>query len=103
MNATMLALRAILKESLDNIDAGNTNISEEHANTIIDVLGSINKPKKRISKAFACEHILHINSNKFNYLLSKGVIPPGKHELGFHELSWSIADFDDALDYLKND
>ena len=103
MNATILALRAVLKESLDNIDAGNTNISEEHANVLIDLIGTINKPKKRISKAFACEHILHINSNKFNYLLSKGVIPPGKHELGFHELSWSIADFDDALDYLKND
>lgn len=103
MNATMLALRAILKESLDNLDAGNSNISEEHANAIIAVVSTINKPVKRISKAFACEHILHINSNKFNYLLSKGVIPLGKHELGFHELSWSIADFDDALDYLKND
>ena len=103
MNPTILALREVLKDSLDRIDAGNTNISEEHANVLIDLIGTINKPKKRISKAFACEHILHINSNKFNYLLSKGVIPPGKHELGFHELSWSIADFDDAIEYLKND
>lgn len=103
MNPKISALRAILKDSLDRIDAGNTNISEEHADAIIDLLGTINKPKKRISKAYACEHILHINSNRFNYLLSKGVIPPGKHELGFHELSWSIADFDDALAYLNKD
>ena len=103
MNSTILALREVLKDSLDRIDAGNTNISEEHANTIISVLTTINKPEKRVSKAFACEHILHINSNKFNYLLTKGIIPPGKHELGFHELSWSIADFDDAIEYLKND
>lgn len=103
MNPKISALRAILKDSLDRIDAGNTNISEEHADAIIDLLGTINKPKKRVSKAYACEHILHINSNKFNYLLSKGVIPPGKHELGFHELSWSIADFDDALAYLSKD
>ena len=101
MNPYITALRAVLAESLDRIDAGNSNISEEHANVLIDLIGTINKPKKRISKAFACEHILHINSNKFNYLLSKGIIPPGKHTLGFHELSWSIADFDDALDYLK--
>ena len=46
--------------------------------------------------------IRNFNSNRFNYLLSKGVIPPGKHELGFHELSWSIADFDDAIEYLKD-
>lgn len=103
MNPTILALREVLKDSLDRIDAGNTNISEEHANVIIDVIGTINKPEKRISKAFACERILHINSNRFNYLLSKGVIPPGKHEFGFHELSWSIADFDDAIKYLEND
>lgn len=103
MNPTILALREVLKDSLDRIDAGNTNISEEHANTIISILTTINKPEKGVSKAFACEHILHINSNKFNYLLTKGIIPPGKHELGFHELSWSIADFDDAIEYLKND
>ena len=103
MNPYITALRAVLAESLDRIDAGNTNISEDHANVLIDLIGTINKPEKRISKAFACEHILHINGNKFNYLLSKGIIPPGKHKLGFHELSWSIADFDDALDYLKND
>lgn len=103
MNPTILALREILKDSLDRIDAGNSNISEEHANAIISVLTTINKPEKGVSKAFACEHILHINNNRFNYLLSKGVIPPGKHELGFHELSWSIADFDDAIKYLEND
>lgn len=103
MNPTILALREVLKDSLDKIDAGNSNISEEHANIIISVLTTINKPEKGVSKAFACEQILHINSNKFNYLLTKGVIPPGKHELGFHELSWSIADFDDAIEYLKND
>lgn len=103
MNPKISALRAVLKDSLDRIDAGNTNISEEHANAIISVLTTINKPEKGVSKAFACEHILHINSNKFNYLLSKGIIPPGKHDLGFHELSWSIADFDDALAYLSKD
>lgn len=103
MNPKILALRAVLKDSLDRIDAGNTNISEEHVNVLIDLIGTINKPEKRISKAFACEHILHINTNRFNYLLSKGIIPPGKHTLGFHELSWNIADFDDTIEYLKND
>lgn len=103
MNPTILALREVLKDSLDKIDAGNSNVSEEHANIIINVLSTINKPEKGVSKAFACEHILHINSNRFNYLLAKGVIPPGKHELGFHELSWSIADFDEAIKYLEND
>lgn len=100
MNPQIAALRAVLKDSLDRIDAGNTNISEEHANTLIGIIQTINKPEKRISKAFACEQILHINSNRFDYLVRKGIIPQGRHELGFHELSWSIADFDRAKAYL---
>lgn len=101
MEPHIAALKAIMTEALDKIDAGNTNISEAHANTIINLIKTINKPEKRVSKAFACEQILHINSNKFNYLLTKGIIPPGRKEYGFHELSWSIADFDDALKYLN--
>lgn len=100
MNPQIAALRAVLKESIDKIDAGNTNISEEHATAIIDVIKTINKPEKRVSKAFACEQILHINGNRFDYLVRKGIIPQGRHELGFHELSWSIADFDRAKAYL---
>ena len=102
MTQFILALREVLKDSLDRIDAGNTNISEEHAKTIIEVLTTINKSEKRVSKAFACEKILHINSNKFNYLLTKGIIPQGKHGFGFHELSWSLSDFDRAIEYLKD-
>ena len=50
MNPTISALRAILKDSLDRIDAGNTNISEEHANVLIDLIGTINKPKSVLVK-----------------------------------------------------
>lgn len=94
-------LRQELADSIAQIDAGNTNLTNDQMINLIEYLAFINKGVKRISKAYACEHILHINTNKFNYLMSKGIIPKGRHELGFKEESWRIADFDNALKYIS--
>lgn len=49
---------------------------------------------KRISKAYACEHILHCSPATFDNYVRAGIIPKGKKEIGFNELSWSLKDFD---------
>lgn len=82
------ALIAILENTLENVNAGNTNITEEEASVIIDHLTMLNKCVATVSKAYACEHVLHITSNKFDYLVRKGIIPHGRKRLGFNELSW---------------
>lgn len=69
------ALVAILENTLENVNAGNTNITEEEASVIIDHLTMLNKGVATVSKAYACEHVLHITSNKFDYLVRKGIIP----------------------------
>lgn len=58
------ALVAILENTLENVNAGNTNITEEEASVIIDHLTMLNKGVATVSKAYACEHVLHITSNK---------------------------------------
>lgn len=72
------ALVAILENTLENVNAGNTNITEEEASVIIDHLTMLNKGVATVSKAYACEHVLHITSNKFDYLVRKGIIPHGR-------------------------
>lgn len=54
----------------------------------------LNKGVKRISKAYACEHILHCSPATFDNYVRAGIIPKGKKEIGFNELSWSLKDFD---------
>ena len=81
------ALVAILENTLENVNAGNTNITEEEASVIIDHLTMLNKGVATVSKAYACEHVLHITSNKFDYLVRKGIIPHGRKRLGFNELT----------------
>lgn len=46
------------------------------------------------SKAYACEHILHCSPATFDNYVRAGIIPKGKKEIGFNELSWSLKDFD---------
>lgn len=89
-------LATVLANTLENVNAGNTNITEEEASVIIDHLTMLNKGVATVSKAYACEHVLHITSNKFDYLMRKGIIPHGRKRLGFNELSWNLKDLDTA-------
>lgn len=61
---------------------------------LVKTLSVLNKGFKRISKAYACEHILHCSPATFDNYVRAGIIPKGKKEIGFNELSWSLKDFD---------
>lgn len=95
-NTKIHALRAILAESIDNIDAGNSNHTEADLDEIINCLTKLNRGIKRISKTYACEHILHCSPSSFETYVKLGLIPKGHKEPHFKELSWSEKDFDEA-------
>lgn len=80
--------------AISNIDAGNSNLNEEEMEELVKTLSVLNKGVKRISKAYACEHILHCSPATFDNYVRAGIIPKGKKEIGFNELSWSLKDFD---------
>lgn len=90
-------LKRLLQESIDNIDVGNSNFSEEELNNIIKDITKLNRGIKRISKREACERILHCSPSTFDNYLKLGLIPKGHKEYGFKELSWSEKDFDEAV------
>lgn len=92
-------LKRLLQESINNIDAGNSNFSEEELNNIIKDITKLNRGIKRISKREACERILHCSPSTFDNYLKLGLIPKGHKEYGFKELSWSEKDFDEAVMY----
>lgn len=96
---TLSILRKLLEESIANIDAGNSNLTEEELYEVINNLSKINRGIKRISKNYACEHILHCSPSTFDNYIKLGLIPKGHKEIGFKELSWSEKDFDEAVLY----
>lgn len=103
INHRLKILRGLLEECINNIDAGNSNHSEEELDSIIKDLTKLNRGIKRISKREACERILHCSPSTFDNYLKIGLIPPGHKEYGFKELSWSEKDFDEATLYRIKD
>lgn len=99
MNVKIKLLRQVLANIIDDIDAGNSNITEEECNDVIESLSILNKGIKRISKREACDRILKCSSATFDNYLKLGLIPKGQKTLGFKELSWCEKDFDKAIKY----
>ena len=81
-------LSQLLRERADAIDAGNSRISEEQENLIIDLMARMSNPKEKLSKEQALkylkEHNFKISRATFDNYVKEGKIPEGRHELGFN-------------------
>lgn len=85
---------------IDNIDSGNSNITEEEGYMVIDSLRSLTDKTVRLSKASACRH-LGISRATFDNYVSTGKLPKGKKDVGFNELSWSKKELDECVKRIK--
>lgn len=81
-------IRSLLLKIVDDIDAGNSNITEGEALEIVDSLKRFTDKEKRLSKYAACEY-LNVSRATFDNYVREGKLPRGKHEIGFKELSWN--------------
>lgn len=81
-------LSQLLRERADAIDAGNSRISEEQENLLIDLMTRMSNPKEKLSKEQALkylkEHNCKISRATFDNYVKEGKIPEGRHELGFN-------------------
>ena len=91
MNVKLKVLRKVLEEAINNIDAGNSNHSDDELDDIISSLTKLNRGIKRISKREACERILHCSPSIFDNYIKLWLIPRGHKEYGFKEI-WLVGD-----------
>ena len=89
-------IRSLLLKIADDIDAGNSNITEVEAIEIVDSLKRFTDKEKRLSKYAACKY-LNISRATFDNYVREGKLPRGKHEVGFKELSWSKKELDEFV------
>lgn len=78
-------IRNLLDKIVTDIDAGNSNITEDEGKQIVDLLSSINEP--RLSKYQACEY-LNVSRATFDNLVREGKLPHGSRQIGFKEKFW---------------
>jgi predicted DNA-binding transcriptional regulator AlpA len=82
-------IRNLLEKILLDIDAGNSNITEEEGKKIINTLSEITD--NRMSKYQACQY-LNISRATFDNLVRDGLLPEGKRQAGFKEKYWRRTD-----------
>lgn len=84
-------LRNLLQQFIDDIDSGNSNITESQQLDIINLIQSLQD--EELSKIEAA-HYVGVSRATFDNHIKKGWIPEGRKRSGFKELSWKKSDLD---------
>lgn len=85
-----------LRNTADKIDAGNSELTEEEAISILSVVAH-----NALSKEQACEYV-NKQRSQFDNLIAAGKLPKGRKRRGYKELVWYEDELDAALDNIKN-
>ena len=80
-----------LRELADKFDAGTSEATEQQCLDILHIIGH-----ERMSKEQACRY-MNMPINTFNMYISRGIIPKGRKEVGYKELTW----YKDELDSIN--
>lgn len=90
-------IRTLLAKIIDDIDTGNSNLTPEECEEIIDYLSSIINKNEKLSKYQACKYLKISRATFDNYVRAKK-LPVGRKQRGFKELYWYKKDLDKFLD-----
>ena len=92
----------LLLKIVDNIDAGNSNLTQEESIKVIEALRSFTEKDIVLSKYQACQY-LNISRASFDNYVRAGKLPRGQHTAGFKELSYSKKDLDQFIEKMKDE
>ena len=93
-------IRNQLLKIVEDIDAGNSNLTEEEEIEVAKILKRFTTKDKPMSKYEAYTY-LRISRAKFDNLVKEGKLPKGKKQQGFKELSWTKRDLDKYIKQLN--
>ena len=93
-------IRELLLKIVDNIDVGNSNLTEDEALQAISYLKELTNKEKRLSKCEAYRY-LNVSRATFDNYVREGKLPKGQKQAGFKELSRRYKDLNDAIKRLR--
>lgn len=91
-------VKNLLLKIVENIDAGNSNLTEDEALELSKVLQSYTDKTIRMSKYQSYQY-LNMSRATFDNYVREGKLPRGKKIAGFKELFWIQKDLDE---FIKN-
>lgn len=86
-------IKEILSNIINDIDAGNSNITADEAMEITRVLKAYTDKTQKLSK-YQSYTYLNVSRATFDNYVRSGLLPKGKSEPGFKELFWIQKDLD---------
>ena len=95
-------IKSLLERIINDINCGNSNITEDEAMEMIKVIKSYTDKTQRLSKYQACKK-LNVSRATFDNLVREGVLPRGEKVVGFKELFWLEKDLDKVIKSRRND
>lgn len=95
-------IREILSKIINDIDAGNSNITDNDAMELTKILKSYTDKTQKMSKYQACRY-LNVSRATFDNYVREGLLPRGTREAGFKELFWTQKDLDNFIKSRSND
>ena len=95
-------IRDILSKIVNDIDAGNSNITDNDAMELTKILKSYTDKTQKMSKYQACRY-LNVSRATFDNYVREGLLPRGTREAGFKELFWTQKDLDNFIKSRSND
>ena len=81
----MKIIKEILLKIIDDIDTGNSNLSPEECEEVIEYLSGITNKNEKLSKYQACNYLKISRATFDNYVRAKK-IPKGRKQIEFKEL-----------------
>lgn len=91
-------IRELLLKIVDDIDTGNSNLSDEESIEVIKSLKKYTRKDTPLSKYQAYTY-LNMSRATFDNMVREGKLPKGKKVAGFKELIWYKRDLNK---YIKN-
>jgi predicted DNA-binding transcriptional regulator AlpA len=90
-------IKKMLLKIVDDIDAGNSNLSESELVEAIESIKRFTNKKEDFSK-YSAANYLNMSRATFDNYVAEGKIPHGVKKQGFKELRW----YKEDLDKFKN-
>ena len=87
-------VRDLLAKIIEDIDAGNSNISDDQYDSIIEQISFFSNANTKYSKYQACK-FLGISRATFDNKVREGLIPSGRKQQGFKEIFWLKKDLEE--------
>lgn len=95
-------IKECLLKLVNDIDAGNSNLTEDEAFKLVSVLKELTDRERRLSKYESCRY-LNVSRATFDNYVRAGKLPRGKYEIGFKELSWDKKTLDEFIRRSKHE